>query len=106
MGSLGVVTLGMQMPALELTSTASFARVVVMGFGGLTVHGIMALLASGLGRHERPRGKGRARRGGGREPARGSGEQRRARAEQRRRRVDVNFSMANAKLACRAYESS
>ena len=23
-----------------------------------------------------------------------------------RRRVDVNFSMANAKLACRAYESS
>ena len=30
MGSLGVVTMGMQVPALELTSTASFARVVVL----------------------------------------------------------------------------
>ena len=29
-GSLGVVTLGMQKPAWELTSTASFARVVVL----------------------------------------------------------------------------
>ena len=29
-GSLGVVTLGMQNPALELTCTASFARVVVL----------------------------------------------------------------------------
>ena len=30
MGSLSKVTMGMQMPALEWTSTASFARVVVL----------------------------------------------------------------------------
>ena len=30
MGSLGVVTMATQKPALELTSTASFARVVVL----------------------------------------------------------------------------
>ena len=34
MGSLGVVTMGMQKAAAELTSTASFARVVVLKLDG------------------------------------------------------------------------